>query len=223
MRTKRLLFFLVIFLVAVITCILFNEHQFETLYVTTPDGNLYLSVAKNYIENGHFIQNARPYEINMVVPPGLPFILTIFLFIFNSKYVIITYQYILFGLSIVMLAETVRKITKSYISATSSSIIYLLIWNKLTEPNPSQILTEVHTIFGLSLFLFVYTREIKKTIKICLLWFVSFFILLVRPICGFIILIPIAMMINDLHMLHKADKSLSNSRTEKPRIRVGGV
>jgi len=57
-----------------------NLTEYGSLYIETPDGNLYLSIANNFIENGHFVQTSRPYELNFVVPPGLPAILTVEMF-----------------------------------------------------------------------------------------------------------------------------------------------
>ena len=59
----------------------YNLRVHGSLYLQSDDGDLYLSIARNLLQNGHFIQTARPIEA-FVVPPGLPAMCTLLLFAF---------------------------------------------------------------------------------------------------------------------------------------------
>lgn len=54
---------LAIFFLAIILMLFNNYARVKNFYVEMPDGTLYLSIAQNFIQNGHFIQTARPYEM----------------------------------------------------------------------------------------------------------------------------------------------------------------
>lgn len=76
--------------------LIYNFTRLGTLYVATPDGDLYLSVADNFWETGHFIQSARPYEKDMVVPFGLTAILSVLRIVFRENLGIMIVQYLIF-------------------------------------------------------------------------------------------------------------------------------
>ena len=61
----------------------YNLRVHGSLYLQSDDGDLYLSIARNLLQNGHFIQTARPIEA-FVVPPGLPAMCTLLLFAFGG-------------------------------------------------------------------------------------------------------------------------------------------
>ena len=71
---------LLAFIGACVGIALYNLHAFGSLYLQSDDGDLYLSIARNLLENAHFIQTARPIEA-FVVPPGLPAVTTLLLFL----------------------------------------------------------------------------------------------------------------------------------------------
>ena len=58
----------------------YNLRTAGSLYLQSDDGDLYLSIARNLLQNAHFIQTARPVEA-FVVPPGLPAVVTLMLFL----------------------------------------------------------------------------------------------------------------------------------------------
>ena len=72
--------FLLAFLCAGYAIARVNIAAGDTIYLQSDDGDLYLSIARNMLEHAHFIQTARPIA-NFVVPPGLPFITTVVLFL----------------------------------------------------------------------------------------------------------------------------------------------
>ena len=80
------------------------------LCIQGSDARVYISIADNYISTGHFIQTARPY-IGMVVPPGTPFMITLFRLAGLSAYGVMAVQILLFGLSNIMLFETGERIS----------------------------------------------------------------------------------------------------------------
>ena len=67
------------FAIAFFGMVRYNLQTSGSLYLQSDDGDLYLSIARNLLENGHFIQTARPIEA-FVVPPGLPAMTTLLLF-----------------------------------------------------------------------------------------------------------------------------------------------
>ena len=78
-----------------------------SLYLQSDDGDLYLSIARNMLENAHFIQTARPIEA-FVVPPGLPAMCTVLLFLFGGSGAdllgLLGFQYIVYGLAAAFMA-----------------------------------------------------------------------------------------------------------------------
>ena len=69
----------VAFVVASAGIAYYNVRVKGSLYLQSDDGDLYLSIARNLLENVHFIQTARSIKA-FVVPPGLPAMCTLLLF-----------------------------------------------------------------------------------------------------------------------------------------------
>ena len=67
-----------------------------------PDARLYLSVADNFLSTGHFIQSAREIE-GMVVPFGLPLILTVLRAVRLPVAAVIVLQHFLLGAECLLL------------------------------------------------------------------------------------------------------------------------
>jgi hypothetical protein len=109
----------------------YNVKTTGALYLQSDDGDLYLSIVRNMLENAHFIQTARPIEA-FVVPPGLPAVSTLLIFltgklseIFVSNgfgdYAIgqaspdmlglLGFQYIIYGLTAALMAVTGLKLS----------------------------------------------------------------------------------------------------------------
>ena len=186
----RVALFGFLFLYVIATILEYNERLFQQFYIPSPDGDLYLSIANNYLGTGHFIQTQRPNEINMIVPPGLPFIVAVFLRVCNSVLFLVFFQYCLVGLSIVLLSLTAKKLTNSYLGAITVTVSYVQLWKLLTVPNPGQLLTEVYTVFFLALFLYIISTRISRFGKSILLWITSSCILFIRPACSLLLIIP---------------------------------
>ena len=61
----------------------YNLKTAGSLYLQSDDCDLYLSIARNMLNNAHFIQTARPIEA-FIVPPGLRAMCTLLLFLFGG-------------------------------------------------------------------------------------------------------------------------------------------
>ena len=107
-----------------------NLRTAGSLYLQSDDGDLYLSIARNMLQNAHFIQTARPIEA-FVVPPGLPAMCTLLLFLFGglSRFLVgagfcahliggasadmlglLGFQYIVYGMAAALMAMTALKL-----------------------------------------------------------------------------------------------------------------
>lgn len=191
-QQKILLFF--IFLIAILYICIWNQSLFHSYYYETPDGNLYLSIADNFIKNGHFIQYARPYEIKMVVPPGLPFILSLILLCFRNLESILVIQYIVFGLTAVLISATCYNLYKNIYLEILSGFIYCLHPFITKFANPGACLTEIWYMFFSLLCIFILSTDMLErrrldfiTINICI-------IILIRPVFS-VWLLPIIVII----------------------------
>ena len=92
------------FLVPSVCVLIWNITQ-GTLVNLGPDARLYLSIADNFWQSGHFIQTARD-QVNFVVPFGVPLILTIFRGIGLSVTAIIVIQHFILGLTCTILYKS---------------------------------------------------------------------------------------------------------------------
>ena len=61
----------------------------------TPDAVLYLSIADNFVNTGHFIQTARDVK-GMVVPPGTPIMLTVYRLLHASNRIMLVIHFLMF-------------------------------------------------------------------------------------------------------------------------------
>lgn len=185
---------LLIFLLSIIAMLVYNYVKFQSFYCESPDGNLYLSIARNFIQNGHFIQNARAYEINMVVPPGVPLIFTVILGLTYSYINIIFFQYILYGLSAVLLAKVAGIFSETAFWLVPSLFVSACIY--VGSPNPSALLTETYTIFFMCLSLYLLIAPCMSVRrKVLLLVPIQVFAFLIRPVQGGLLAISLAAMV----------------------------
>lgn len=125
----------------------YNLKTAGSLYLQSDDGDLYLSIARNMLNNAHFIQTARPIEA-FVVPPGLPAAVTLMLFLFGglSRFLVragfcahlisgasadmlglLGFQYIVYGLAAAFMAVTALKLAFHGLNAAGQGIF---VWNK---------------------------------------------------------------------------------------------
>mgnify|MGYP005808758643 FL=1 len=152
---------IMIFIFVLLFIPIYNLINYNELYTSSGDGDLYISIAENFLQTSHFIQNVRPHEINMVVPPGLPSILTILYFIGHTTSFVIFVQYLLFALFSVVLYKAINNFYPNKIISILGVIIYCFSDAILTSTgSPRYIMTEVYTQF---IFIAVlYVMSIKK-------------------------------------------------------------
>lgn len=152
---------IMIFIFVLLFIPIYNLINYNELYTLSGDGDLYISIAENFLQTSHFIQDIRPREINMVVPPGLPSILTILYFIGHTTSFVIFVQYLLFALFSVVLYKAINNFYPNKIISILGVIIYCFSDAILTSTgSPRYIMTEVYTQF---IFIAVlHVMSIKK-------------------------------------------------------------
>lgn len=155
------------------------------LYIPSPDGDLYLNIADNFLGSFHFIQNIRPHETDMIVPFGLPVIFIMLKLIVNSVYFIVFVQYIIFGITCVLLYLISKKIF-SGVGVLSPIIFVFSIITFYPNSTPSYVTTETYFLFILVLSIYIFFSKIHKTKKLLLLNVVLFIGYIVRPLLSVI-------------------------------------
>ena len=141
----------------------------------TADGRLYLSVADNYLTNGHFIQYVRWFP-GFVVPPGLPLFLLLLRALRFTEPMIIGFQAVLFGGSCLLLAESEREL---FGRAGLSPLVYLLGYMRC-RLLLGNIMVEHYYLFLMCLILWLVLCAGTRR-KLLWLNIVGLFLLLTRP------------------------------------------
>lgn len=168
--------------------LIYNFTRLGTLYVATPDGDLYLSVADNFWETGHFIQSARPYEKDMVVPFGLTAILSVLRIVFRENLGIMIVQYLIFTATGFLIGRVITQLFEESIKqkklaawggkiGVAGSFLYWLNKDILRYANPANIMTEVWTSFFIALFLYLLFCRNSIPARMA----VAFVIFVIRP------------------------------------------
>lgn len=109
------------------------------------DSTLYRSIADNFLASGHFTQTSRPGQVGIVVPFVPPLILTVLKLIWNSDYFFVLFNFLLLGLTNVMLYQTERRLFGSQLGV--SVVLYTFAVNYLPECGPTYTLTETYYLF----------------------------------------------------------------------------
>ena len=171
---------IIVFLLTVIALFLITTILWDGVYMAfSPDGKLYISIADNFVETGHFIQTARSEEIGFVVPFGMPIILTILRLLGAGDAVIVIFHYILIGATFVLLYRA----EKNTYGAGGFAPCVLLLALYFTGVAPRNIYVEHYYMFWLSLLLCLVTEKEMKTGK-RLFWmnFAAFWAFVTRPV-----------------------------------------
>ncbi len=161
-----------------ISYILIYNHFHGGFYAESPDGTLYFSIAQNFLNTGHFIQTARPYEIEMIVPFGLPLFFSIIFGITHSIYGILIVQYILYGICGIYVFKIGYKLSNNGIIGLIGWIVFLSNNRILAECNPQYLLTEPWTIPLITVFIYYYLIEEHHITS----WVLSYCIWIIRPL-----------------------------------------
>ena len=180
------------FAIAVFCMVRHNLSTFESLYLQSNDGDLYLNIAENFLNKGHFLQDLRPFE-HFVVPPGLPFMCTLLTAIGGLKGLLI-FQYAVYGCTAAIMAMCCcevcgrAKLPVQILAGIAAPALYLYCCFKIRHPNPCFVLTENYVLFLLCLLLFMLLRHRSGASLIPVLS-VLFVLFLFRPACSGLLVI----------------------------------
>ena len=175
-RNKGILIFrLAVLMVPTAVLLLYEYFRMGKIGNLTADGRLYLSVADNFLTNGHFIQYVRWFP-GFVVPPGLPLILLLLRALRFTEPMIIGFQAILFGGAGLLLAESERKL---FGRAGMSPLVYLLGYMRC-RLLLGNIMVEHYYLFLMCLILWLILGAGTRR-KLLWLNLAGLFLLLTRP------------------------------------------
>ncbi len=145
------------------------------------DSPLYISIADNFLDNGHFIQTHRDRFENFVVPPGYPAILTAIRLFSRNDAAIAIVQYILFGFSSVLLYCAERNLFGNI--GGLSVIMYCLLLRHVHYCGPGGVLTETWYISVIILCIWLLSRpDIPRNSPLSVAYVASFIGVLIRPL-----------------------------------------
>lgn len=154
------------------------------------DSKMYISIADNFLDNGHFIQTLRTDRENFVVPFGFPAILTIIRLFSRSDIAIALVQYAVFGLSCVLLYCAERNFFGN-IGGISVLMHCLMLWH-IHYAGPGCIVTETWYITPIIFCVWLLSRKDIKTDSRLTMAYIALFIgFVIRPLLG-IFFFPLA-------------------------------
>ena len=143
----------------------------------TPDAVLYLSIADNYVNTGHFIQTARDVR-GMVVPPGTPIMLTVYRLLHLSNNMMLVIHFLMLGTANILLYETEKKICgRGFWAPIIYTMANLRCWIILGDA-----IVEHYYLFLMCLGLWILYQDCDEKKKIIGMNLVGLAMLLVRPI-----------------------------------------
>ena len=151
----------------------------------SPDARVYLSIADNFLKSGHFIQTAREIE-GMVVPPGVPFVLTLLRVLHFSNRMLIGVHALLFGISNILLYETEKHI----IGRGSWAPILYTLANLRCRIVLGNTLVEHYFLFLLCLSLCIVYSKMSREKKVVGLNLIGLALLMIRPLLS-VVYLPI--------------------------------
>lgn len=170
-----------LFFAPVLIMLLTEYFETNTIGSLPADGPLYLSIADNFLETGHFIQTSRDY-INFVVPPGVPFFLTVFRFLGFDMWMITAVHALLFGVSNILLFRTeMRLFGRGGIAALLYTMAFFRCRLYL-----GTILVEHYFMFMLCLIVWLIFADIPEKRKLLLLNFVGVAAFLTRTVLSLV-------------------------------------
>ena len=175
---KRAAIWIALLTIPALLMILIEYRHMGSFGHQTPDARVYISIADNFVRTGHFIQTERNVS-GLVVPPGLPVILTLFRLLHFSDWMIISVQILMFGVCNIMLYETECTINGSGIWAPIIyTLAYMRCWIGL-----GLFLVEHYYLFLLCLAIWImYNREYEGKRKLWLLNPIGLAMVLIRPL-----------------------------------------
>ena len=177
-KSRRLLAWCLLLSIPAVLMLLMENRVMGELGHQTPDAKLYLSIADNYVKTGHFIQTVREID-GMVVPPGTPFMLTLFRILHFSNSMIMYAQMLMFGISNILLYETEKNINGTGIWAPIMyTMANLRCWVILGDA-----IVEHYYLFLLCLGIWImYKEEMSSQKKVIYMNIIGLTLMMVRPV-----------------------------------------
>lgn len=178
---KHTLCKVLVFLLAVAMTVSMSLIAEDSIVYHNGDSPLYISIADNFLDNGHFIQTHRDRFENFVVPPGYPAILTAIRLFSRNDAAIAIVQYILFGFSSVLLYCAERNLFGN-IGGLSVVMYCLMLWH-VHYCGPGGVLTETWYISVIILCIWLLSRpDIPRNTRLTVAFAASFIGVLIRPL-----------------------------------------
>ena len=214
------------FAIAVFGIVRHNLAAFGSLYLQSDDGDLYLSIARNMLQNAHFIQTARPIKA-FVVPPGLPAVTTLLLYVGRGSIkAVLAFQYAVYGAAAACMAVTALKLALNGMGrnrlaavpwalsvAAGAAVPVFYVWcsMRIRHPNPGFVLTENYVVFliALILWLVVSGADLRK------ITVAAFVLTLFRPACSLLLVAVL------LWLIAAAARNLIAKKKEIPQAESG--
>ena len=176
-KNRQLIIWGLLITIPAILMLLMESRVMGEIGHQTYDARLYLSVADNFIKTGHFIQTDRSVE-GMVVPPGTPFMLTVFRLLHFSNRMIMYIQVFMFGMCNILLYETEKRINGIGIWAPIMyTMANLRCWIILGDA-----IVEHYYLFLMCLGIWVMYKEITAEKKLLSMNVIGLAMLMFRPI-----------------------------------------
>lgn len=155
------------------------------------DSKMYISIADNFLDNGHFLQTVRTERENFIVPFGFPAILTIIRLFTRSNLAIALVQYAVFGLACVLLYCAERNFFGN-IGGLSVLMHCLMLW-RIHYAGPGCVVTETWYITPIIFCIWLLSRKDIKTESRLTMAYIALFIgFIIRPLLG-MLFFPLAL------------------------------
>lgn len=196
-----------IFLFSVILGYIFTmQYSKGEFYLECADGKVYLSVADNFLKTGHFYETVRNGNDRIVCPPGLPVILTFLKILCNSTTFIISVQYVIFGLTNVLLCMAMYNFFDNYSIGICTSVLYsYMMLGTGIIVSLAEVLTEHYVLFLIACIIYQVSLYFQNMSRENALWIYSsrmflacFAGYLIRPVFLLLFIMPVLMIIYGL-------------------------
>ena len=176
-RSRQLMIWAILFIIPAIFMLLMEKRVMGEIGHQTPDATVYLSIADNFVNTGHFIQTDRGVE-GMVVPPGTPVMLTFFRLLHFSNRMIMYVHIMMFGICNTFLYETEKRINgKGMWAPIMYTMANLRCWIILGDA-----IVEHYYLFLLCLGIWIMYKEKETQRKLICMNIIGLAMLMVRPI-----------------------------------------
>ncbi len=169
---------------------LLSYHWTGSLVYYNGDSKMYISIADNFLDNGHFLQTVRTERENFIVPFGFPAILTVLRLFTRNDLFIALVQYAVFGLSCTLLYCAERNFFGN-IGGLSVIAHCLMIW-RIHYAGPGCIVTETWYIAIIIFCVWLLSRrDMAVNSRLTLAYAALLVGFIIRPLLG-VLFFPLA-------------------------------